>query len=124
MTEPPPRHDPDPDHLAPDSTNASITFDDHGHLRGVDADVPGSASGSGSLHWEPGGSGHPAPADPGWMPKPPDTSDPFDLSKLPPPEGTHWDPITHTPVYDVPTDLPEEPAPGDYPEPDPNEGYA
>ncbi len=66
-----------PAHLPGADAGASVTIDDHGHVRGVDVTVPGTAESSDPLHWEPGGH-DPIGRDPGWMPHPadPDASQP------------------------------------------------
>lgn len=86
-----------PYHLPGADVGASITFDSSGHPTQLGFDVPGAAEGSDQAtidlsHHQPD-----PPVDPGWMPNlHPDP--PLDIMQLPPPEGFHWDPITHIPV--------------------------
>ncbi|HEY3717321.1 MAG TPA: hypothetical protein VGL39_22585 [Jatrophihabitantaceae bacterium] len=112
------------DLLSEGDVSGSVTFDSDGHLRGADFYPPGRADGSDPLHWEPG-QPNASPADPGWMPNQNQSQPPMNLNDLPPPDGFHWDPVTHVPVWNGAGDAaPEEPGPGDYPEPDPDTGYA
>jgi hypothetical protein len=72
----------------------SVTFDSSGRPTQLGFDVPGTAQGSDQATIDLGGGHHEAPADPGWMPNlNPDP--PLSIMDLPPPEGFHWDPITH-----------------------------
>jgi hypothetical protein len=58
------------------------------------------------------------------MPKPAGPP-PVDLGVLPPPDGFHWDAITHAPVWNgLPGSSEPEPGLGDYVEPDPGSGTA
>jgi hypothetical protein len=114
-----------PDDLLGDSDfGASATFDTDGHLRGVDAYPPGRADGSDPLHWEP--KDHDAaPAGPGWLPNQQPHQPDVILNDLPPPDGFHWDPVTHVPVSNAVDQPPAEAdyGPGDYVEPDVDPGY-
>ncbi len=90
-----------PDHLPGADVGASVTFDDQGHLRAIDVQVPGTAEGSDPLHWEPSAP-DPSPAGPGWMPNAPDPNAPVDIMSLPARPGWHFDPITHIEMPDIP----------------------
>jgi hypothetical protein len=111
-----------PGHLPGPDVGGSVTIDSDGHVTSVTATVPGTAEGSQDLQYQPPSDGNPPAGDAGWMPPQPDAQQqPPDIFQLPPPEGSHWDPITHIPVYDpmIPSAGPEQ-EPGDYPDPDPN----
>ena len=134
-------HDPTtgPYDLPGPDVGASITFDSSGHPTQIGIDVPGTAQGSDQATIDLTGGHHDAaPQDPGWMPHI-NQDPPLNIMDLPPPEGFHWDPITHIAVpnavhdasYGGDTSYGGDASPdqgssgwGDYPEPSGDEADA
>jgi hypothetical protein len=103
---------------------ASVTFDSSGHPTQIGIDVPGTAQGSDQATIDLGGHHDAAPQDPGWMPHI-SQDPPLTFMDMPPPEGFHWDPITHVAVPNLYQDMSfggdasqhDTSGYGDYPEP-------
>ena len=129
-------HDPTtgPYDLPGPDVGVSVTFDSSGHPTQVSVDVPGTAQGSDPATIDLTHDHPAAPADPGWMPHV-DQDPPLDFMHMPPPEGFHWDPITHIAVPNAvdagamgwgdggagDAGAADTSGYGDYPEPDPGD---